>query len=100
MRRDEINDRRLHAALLVRDAGERERHLRVRQRAHEHAVVEVAEILEDRSHPATSLLNRKAIEDMLAQPLGNVSSLPQRAGLERARSIGSWVKDYEVVLDV
>ena len=26
MRRDEIVDRRLHAALLVRDAGERERH--------------------------------------------------------------------------
>ena len=69
--------------------------------AYEKAIrADVAEILEDRSHPATSLLNRKAIEDMLAQPLGNVSSLPQRAGLERARSIGSWVKDYEVVLDV
>ena len=32
--------------------------------------------------------------------LGNVSSLPQRAGLERARSISSWVKDYGIVLDV
>jgi asparagine synthase (glutamine-hydrolysing) len=42
---------------------------------------DVAEILEDRSHPATSLLNRKVIQDMLARPLRNTSSLPERAGL-------------------
>ena len=57
---------------------------------------EVAEVLEDRSHPATSLLNRKVIEDMLARPVGTTSSLPERAGLERARSISAWVKDYGV----
>jgi asparagine synthase (glutamine-hydrolysing) len=69
--------------------------------AYERAVrADVAEILDDRSHPAASLLNTKAIEDMLARPLGNVSSLPDRAGLERARSITSWVKDYAVALDL
>ena len=62
--------------------------------------VEVAEVLEDRSHPATSLLNRKVIEDMLARPILTTSSLPGRAGLERARSISAWVKDYGVALDL
>ncbi len=52
----------------------------------------VAEVLEERSHPATPLLNRKVIEDMLARPVGNVSSLPDRSGLERALSISTWVK--------
>jgi asparagine synthase (glutamine-hydrolysing) len=69
--------------------------------AYEKAVrADVAEILADRSHPATSLLNSKVIEDMLARPLGTTSSLPGRAGLERARSISAWVKDYGVVLDL
>jgi asparagine synthase (glutamine-hydrolysing) len=69
--------------------------------AYEKAVrADVAEVLEDRSHLATSLLNRKVIEDMLARPLGATSSLPDRAGLERARSISAWVKDYSVVLDL
>ena len=52
---------------------------------------DVAEILEDRAHPATGLLNRRMIEGMLMRPLGTTSSLPDRAGLERARSIGTWV---------
>jgi hypothetical protein len=56
--------------------------------------------LEDRSHPAASLLNRKVIENMLARPLRNTSSLPDRAGFERALSISTWVKDYGVLLDV
>src|ERR1700731_535784 len=69
--------------------------------AYEKAVrADVAEILEDRSHPATSFLNRKVLEHMLARPLGNTSSLPDRAGLERARSIGAWVKDHGVELDL
>ena len=61
---------------------------------------EVAEILADRSHPAASLLNRKVIEDLLSRPLRNTSSLPERAGLERARSVCTWVKDYGVMLDL
>jgi asparagine synthase (glutamine-hydrolysing) len=69
--------------------------------AYEKAVrAEVAEILADRSHPATSSLNRKVIEDMLARPVGATSSLPERAGLERARSISAWVKEYGVELDL
>jgi len=69
--------------------------------AYEKAVrAEVAEILADRSHPATSSLNRKVIEDMLARPVGATSSLPERAGLERVRSISAWVKDYGVLLDL
>jgi asparagine synthase (glutamine-hydrolysing) len=69
--------------------------------AYEKAVrADVAEILEDRSHPAASLLNRKAIKNMLARPVGNTSSLTDRAGLERARSISSWVKDYGVLLNL
>jgi asparagine synthase (glutamine-hydrolysing) len=69
--------------------------------AYERAVrADVAEILDDGSHPAAALLNKNAIEDMLARPLGNVSSLPDRAGLERARSISAWVKDYAVALDL
>jgi hypothetical protein len=42
-----------------------------------------------RSHPATSLLNRKVVKDLLARPLGTTSSIPERAGLERARSISA-----------
>ena len=69
--------------------------------AYEKAVrADVAEILEDQSHPATSLLNRKVVEGLLVRPLGTTSSLPERAALERARSISAWVKDYEVVLDL
>jgi hypothetical protein len=37
---------------------------------------------------------------MLARPLGTTSSLPERAGLERARSISTWVNDYGIVLDL
>src|SRR5262249_12206749 len=40
----EIVDRRLYAALLVRDAGERERHLGDAERADLHALVDVAEM--------------------------------------------------------
>jgi hypothetical protein len=61
---------------------------------------DVAEILADGSHPATSLLNRKVIEDMFARPLGATRSLPDRAGLERARSISAWVKGYDLLLDL
>ncbi len=69
--------------------------------AYEKAIrADVVDILEDRSHPAAYLLNRKAMKDILARPLGNASSLPQRAGLERARSLSAWVKDYGVVFDL
>jgi asparagine synthase (glutamine-hydrolysing) len=69
--------------------------------AYERAVrTDVAEILADRTHPARPLLNTTAVEEMLAQPVETTSSLAQRAGLECARSISTWVKDYGVVLDL
>jgi asparagine synthase (glutamine-hydrolysing) len=69
--------------------------------AYEKAVrADVAEVLADRSHPAAPLLSRKVLDGMLARPLGNTSALPDRAGLERARSIGAWVKDYGVELSL
>jgi asparagine synthase (glutamine-hydrolysing) len=69
--------------------------------AYEKAVrAEVAEMLEDRAHPAAPLFNGRALEDLLARPVGNTSSLPDRAGLERARSIGAWVKDYGIELEL
>lgn len=61
---------------------------------------EVAEVVRDRSHPAAELLNRKAIDQILRQPLGNTSSLAQRAGLERARSLSAWVKDHGINVEL
>ena len=49
---DEIIHRRLHAALLVRDAGERQRHLGAGERADEHGVVGVAEMADAEILPA------------------------------------------------
>lgn len=69
--------------------------------AYERAVRdEVTEVLKDQAHPASSLLNKNAIEEMLERPLGATSTLPQRAGLERVRSISAWVKDYGVHVDL
>ena len=69
--------------------------------AYEKAVrAEVTEVLKDQSHPAASLLNKNVIEDMLERPLGTNSTLPERAGLERVRSISAWMKDYGVALEV
>jgi asparagine synthase (glutamine-hydrolysing) len=69
--------------------------------AYERAIRDdVQNVMRDRHHPGASLFNPKVVGDILAQPLGNISGLPQRAGLERVRSITSWVKDHGVVLDV
>ena len=59
---------------------------------------EVAGFLQDRSHPAAHLFNKRAIEDLLARPQQARSSLAGRASLERVRSIGAWMKDYGVAL--
>jgi hypothetical protein len=40
------------------------------------------------------------IEELLARPLQTTSSLRDRAGLERVRSLSAWVKDYGVILDL
>jgi len=46
------------------------------------------------------LAQQEGDKDLLARPLGNTSSWPERAGLERARSISARGKDYCVVLDL
>jgi len=46
------------------------------------------------------MIPKRSKRDMLDRPLRNTSSLPDRAGFERARSIGAWVKDYGVELDL
>jgi asparagine synthase (glutamine-hydrolysing) len=69
--------------------------------AYERAVrAEVAEILEDQSHSARSLFNRKMVNELLARPLGTTSSLAGRSGLERVRSLSAWVQDYGPMLDL
>jgi asparagine synthetase B (glutamine-hydrolysing) len=69
--------------------------------SYERAVrAQVADVMENRSHPAGPLLNRSAIEQLLRQPLGNSSSLVQRAGFERVRSISAWVKDHGIPFDL
>jgi asparagine synthase (glutamine-hydrolysing) len=69
--------------------------------AYEEAVrADVAATLQDHSHPAGAVLNRDIIEDMLARPVGATSSNVARAGLERARSISTWMEDYGVMLDL
>jgi asparagine synthase (glutamine-hydrolysing) len=61
---------------------------------------EVSEILADRYHPAHPLLQRQAIEELLARPLGATSALSERIDLERVRSVSTWIKDYAVVVDL
>jgi asparagine synthase (glutamine-hydrolysing) len=57
---------------------------------------QVAAMLNDHAHPAASLLNGAAIEEILARPLGDASLLSDRPDLERVRSLGTWVKEYGV----
>ncbi|HVI86941.1 MAG TPA: asparagine synthase (glutamine-hydrolyzing) [Dongiaceae bacterium] len=61
---------------------------------------DVQSVMRDKAHPAGPLFNRKVVGNILSQPLGNVSALSQRSGIERVRSVSSWVKDYGVVLDI
>lgn len=60
---------------------------------------DVQNVMRDKTHPAGALFNRKVVGNILAQPLGNISALSQRSGVERVRSISNWVKDYGVVID-
>ena len=60
----------------------------------------VFDFLDDRSHPAAPLFDRSAIKDILARPLGETSTVFDRAGLERVLSLSHWIKDHEVTLDL
>jgi asparagine synthase (glutamine-hydrolysing) len=57
---------------------------------------QVTAVLNDGAHPAGPLLNRAAIEKILTRPIGNTSVMGDRPGLESARSLGAWIKEYGV----
>ena len=63
MRRGEVVHRRLHAALLVRDAGQGQRHLGDAERADQRAVVDVAEVA-DAEILAAVLAEARAVRDV------------------------------------
>src|SRR5262245_2427844 len=91
MRGDEVIDRRLHAALLVRDARERQRHLRDAQRADKHAVVDVAEmadaeILAGVAAEARAIGNVEGVEREVAEGVGVVAVRHHHRG-DRRRMI-------------
>ena len=53
-------------------------------------------MLNDCAHPAGPLLNRAAVEKILARPIGNTSVMGDRPGLECVRSLGAWINEYGV----
>src|SRR5499433_3097923 len=61
--RDDIVHRGLHAALLVRHAGERQRHLGAGERTHQHRLVDVAEMA-DAEHLAGERAEARAVRDV------------------------------------
>src|SRR5215831_9500804 len=61
--RDDVVHRGLHAALLVRHAGERQRHLGAGERAHQHRLVDVAEMA-DAEHLAGERAEARAVRDV------------------------------------
>jgi hypothetical protein len=93
--------RNIDAEQRIRECATEEPYPATQDQRYERALrVQVADILENRSHPAATLLNRKAIEDMLARPAGATSSVAEHIGLERARWIRAWMTDYGVILDM
>src|SRR5262245_57198956 len=91
MRRNEIVDRGLHAAFLVRNADERQRHLGGGQRAQEHALVQVAEmadteVLAGVAAEARAIRNVEGVEREVAERVGVVALGQQHRG-ERRRKI-------------
>jgi hypothetical protein len=59
----------------------------------------VTGILGDASDRVNPLINRTVLEETLARPLQSSSMLPQRVGLERVRTLSTWLKNYDVQLD-
>lgn len=56
----------------------------------------VAAILAEPNHPAQPILNRRAIQGMIARPPG---SLADRVNLERVHSMSVWIKDYHIRIE-
>jgi len=68
-----------------------------RDRAYEHVLRErVADMLADRSHPASVYLDHAGLTARLTSPLEDTSSVADRSELEDAAALGDWIKDYKV----
>lgn len=61
----------------------------------------VSELIQDGGHPAAPLFNRRHIERLLARPANAGRSLHyERADLERVLSVGAWIKEYKVAVNL
>lgn len=57
----------------------------------------VGALMQDGSHPAVPLFNKRYIDRLLARPMQESRSLHyERADLERVLSVGAWIKEYDV----
>jgi len=59
---------------------------------------QVASVMDDPRDPITPLLDRAAVDEILARPVGNASLMSDRRGLECVRSLSTWFKEYGVSL--
>lgn len=55
-------------------------------------------ILKDANSPVIPLLDRKLVKQTLDKPLGNLSPMYDRMGIELAVGLNTWLKDYNVSL--
>lgn len=61
----------------------------------------VSELARDGGHPAAPLFNKRYIERLLARPANAGRSLHyERADLERVLSVGAWIKEYGVAVNL
>lgn len=61
----------------------------------------VSGLMNDTSHPAVHLFNKRYIQRLLDRPMQETRSLHyERADLERVLSVGMWIKEYDVSLDL
>jgi asparagine synthase (glutamine-hydrolysing) len=59
---------------------------------------QVAAVMDDPGDPITPLLDRAAVDEILARPIANASLMGDRRGLECVRSLSTWFKEYGVSL--
>lgn len=59
---------------------------------------QVATVMNDPGDPTAPLLNKAAVDEILARPIGNASLMSDRRGLECVRSLSTWFKEYGVSL--
>jgi asparagine synthase (glutamine-hydrolysing) len=60
----------------------------------------LAEVLDEPSSPVLPLLDQGEAKSLLARPLGDVSAQYDRAGLEMALGLNSWLRGYDITLDL